>query len=225
MMSRLLLALVLVLLAACGPTDPQITPTGAAVEVDELENTGPAIADADQSALEDTSLGASQPNVMVDTSSQISGNIDTFTGDGMNFSFDYPSDWYVQGDTGNPVILTSFEPEDLGQGGIDPDQTKIDFVPVTETGTVEERAAARRQEIEQGGGEIRQDGNYELAQGYNAVRMLYYTDEGREQIVLVTEVEGQPLLIAGYGNLLLFDPIVNSLRPALEVTQEATEEN
>ncbi len=231
-MRRLLLVLMLVLLAACGPDAPQTTPTGVVDEVDEIESQGDAIADSNQAAVEEGSRGASQPPDMVDTSGEIGGNPETFVAEDMGFAFNYPEGWQVTGEGSDPIILTSFEPEENGQGGIDPDQTKIDFVP--EEGSVEERAAAQREAIEEGGGEIRQDVDFELPGGYSAVRIQYAMEDGQEQVVVITEVEDQPLLIAGYGNLLLFDQIINTLRPALEgegteeagsATEEATEES
>ncbi|MBZ0291929.1 MAG: hypothetical protein K8L99_05105 [Anaerolineae bacterium] len=207
MISRIWIVLLLLVGAACQqqaqPTDiPTLPP--ATEEADSLQPS-----DVESSDINSEAITGQSPD---SNANSLGGPTETYTDSQAGFAFDYPEDWYVQGDAGTPVSLTSFEPEENGSGGIDPAQTKIDFVPQDAGTDIEVLAENQRQMITEQDGEILQDANYELADGTQAIRIEYTTSDEQLQVLLFTTVGDTPLLVAGFGNLVAFDEIVSTLR-------------
>lgn len=205
MILRGLIVLLVVFAVACQQEPGTTIPTEAAGGDGSLQG------DDVESAAE---MGGGEGQLPDANTNDLGGDTETYTDTQAGYAFDYPAQWYMQGGEGSPAIVTSFEPVTDGTGGIDPAQTKIDFVPQAGSTDVATLAAAQATMITDQGGEILQEANYILANGTPATRIEYQTEAGAAQVVLVTTVGETPLLVAGYGNLVAFDEIVNTLRVA-----------
>ena len=138
------------------------------------------------------------------------GPAETYTNPDIGFAIDYPADWYAQ--TGRNLILTSFEPAKVGQGGISAGESKIDLLPPA--------SPRLNQPLDQMVEQVKRDSkvlweeNWILRGHVPAVRLQTRSEMSGEVAVLLTRISDTSLRVAGYGDLTLFDAIVRTLRPA-----------
>lgn len=192
--------------------DLSVVATAGPTEIAELgETEGDAVADEEGSAEEDSVLEVEE---YVAEATGVAEPSETFTSEATGFTFDYPEGWFITGtgEEDDPVILSSFEPEENGTEGIDPEETKIDFVPVEVEGELDDWLTEQQDDITSTEGEVDQVYSVELPGGAEG-RLIHFTDaEGEERKVLLTRIDDQDFIIAGYGDLERFEEIVLTLR-------------
>jgi|GEM_PF-904360 len=142
----------------------------------------------------------------------------------IGYALDYPADWYVRGGSGAVAVLTSFEPDEAGHGGIAADQTKIDILVVDEVPEDQSELQALQDLIDEAETEasrvVRQE-QWPLAGDLPATRLQIESESVGEVALLLTVMHGRDLVLAGYGDLTRFDEIACTLRP-LSVEQAPT---
>jgi hypothetical protein len=138
------------------------------------------------------------------------GPTETYTNADIGFAIDYPADWYAR--TGRYLILTSFEPAEVGQGGIPEDECSIDVLPPASPG-MNQPLDEMVEEVKRDS-EILWEENWILPGNVLAVRLQTRSEMSGQVAVLLTRINGTSLRVAGYGDLTLFDAIARTLRPA-----------
>jgi hypothetical protein len=140
----------------------------------------------------------------------IPGPTETHTNPEIGYAVDYPADWYTQ--TGLHLILTSFEPAEVGQGGIPEEESKIDVLSPA--------SLRMNQPLDEMVEEVKRDGEilweeyWTLPGNVPAVRLQTKSEMSGQVAVLLTRINDTSLRVAGYGDLTLFDAIARTLRPA-----------
>lgn len=149
----------------------------------------------------------------------------TYVNEHAGYAFDYPAEWVLKGepspDSYNYVItIQSFK---TGRGGSVPaDQAKLDFVTCNsaECNTLQAVQARIDEQVAAGMLEILSEETWTLAGGIPAIRRQVVGEMGVEVASLITEFDGKALRVSGYGDMVAFDEIVHTLRPAITVPSE-----
>jgi LysM repeat protein len=140
------------------------------------------------------------------------------------WEIDYPETWSLtdveaqtkQESLGYSVTLTSWQPQEPGTQGIPEGGSKVD-IGVTKGGasTVDAAIEARRAEILAGdaGSQIVFEEPWDLASGLSGVHWRVQPSTGEAVHEFVTAIGGNRVTISGYGDELLFEQIVSTLRP------------
>jgi hypothetical protein len=211
----IVLGIVITTLAACAsnPAAPAVVTEEGVVRSDGLietdESTDTTTLDDNQEAAQENAPSANIPDST--GGETLGGATETFAGD--TYAFDYPVGWFVSGD-GAAATLTSFDAEgetDATAIGVTTDQTLITFNSTN--GTLQENADTLLTELARGGNEVLTEGAVQLPTGAEAYRVQYVDASRGEMVALFTEVADQALVVQGYGNLIVFDNIINTLRP------------
>ena len=211
-----LIAAMLLLAACASSTAPTATPAVTVTPQQLAEN--PA-------AAEENVTGGNPPaqtgSDQLTPNATLAGDTETYTGEA--YAFDYPATWFVsEGDDG--AALTSFAVEgDLMTEGLNvtPDQSLMTFSEAD--ASYETQADTLLTELNRDGIEILNETEFQLSGGQPAYRVQYVDSTNGEIVAVFTELNDQPLVIIGYGNLVIFDNILNTLRPA-DLAAEATTE-
>jgi len=135
----------------------------------------------------------------------------TFTDLAANYAIDYPADWFVwQSEPGMVASITSFDMSgSQAQGGVPPDQAKIDIVP-NPSGrpeTLDAMAERARTELQ-----VSEEYVVELAGGIPAVVMRGSGNISGDTALLLAVIQGESILIQGYGDISRFNAIASTLR-------------
>jgi hypothetical protein len=196
------ISILMIALAACTPPanieDSVLTPTP------EVANGGEAIADTDQTDVDENVLGEELP---VDAALDA-----TYSDEQAGFSFNYPGSWHVQNDPGFTANLTSY-PTEEEDGEIGEGETLINFVVLDSEQQFDALVETQRQEITAAGGTVSEESTLQLGEGGSAHILIQSMDDGAESIVAITQIANTNLLISGQGDLTHFNAIVESLRP------------
>jgi len=185
------------LLAGCGPLGVENETPSAAPPVITPTNSP-------------TSVPTSAPTGAASTS--VPTDVQTYRDEAVGFELDYPTDW-VADTTGisDGVILWSRKPEGPGTDGVPADVTKIDVIsPLNAPATLEALVTQQKQSLANANGTLLSEERLQLASGLEAVRM--HISSFGESIVLLTIINGRPVILAGYGDLSRFDAVARSVR-------------
>jgi hypothetical protein len=136
----------------------------------------------------------------------------------LGFMFDYPAGWRIDSVPGSLVQLYS-HPEQASQPGgghgFPPDQTKIEFIPAHPGDgrqSIDEFLALEEMNSPGHGGTLSVLERLVLAGNIPAARIQYTGGQAGDVPVMLVEVNGQLIQIAGYGDTARFDEIVRTLR-------------
>jgi len=135
----------------------------------------------------------------------------TYRNPALGIELDYPAGWEVE-EMGNGASLWSKRLDRVGVGGVPADIAKIDIA--TEEGstvTLDELLARQKQGVAEVNGQILSEEEWTLANGLRAVR-LNISAIG-DSAVLLTVIDGRPIILAGFGDRSQFDAVARSLRP------------
>lgn len=140
------------------------------------------------------------------------------------WEIDYPDGWFVtdvdaqikQEALGYSVTLTSWQPQEPGTQGIAEGGSKLD-ISVTKGGaeSVETAVEARRAEIGAGdaGSQIVFEEPWDLLSGVSGVHWTIQPSSGETIHEFVTAINGNRVVVSGYGDETLFEQIVSTFRP------------
>jgi LysM repeat protein len=140
------------------------------------------------------------------------------------WEIDYPDGWVLtdvdaqikRNSLGYSVTLTSWQPQEPGTQGIPEGGSKLD-ISVNRDGaeSVEAAVEARRAEVSAGdaGSEIVFEEPWDLASGLSGVHWTIQTMNGETVHEFVAAINGNRLAVSGYGDELIFEQIVSTLRP------------
>nr|MCU0508510.1 LysM peptidoglycan-binding domain-containing protein [Anaerolineae bacterium] len=140
------------------------------------------------------------------------------------WEIDYPETWSLidvepqirQESLGYSITLTSWQPQEPGAQGIPEGGSKVD-ISVTKGGaeTVEAAIEARRAEIlaADAGSQIVFEEPWDLASGLSGVHWIIQPANGEAVHEFVTAIDGNRVMVSGYGDEALFEQIVSALRP------------
>lgn len=135
----------------------------------------------------------------------------TYVDDELGYAIDYPASWSIDHTAGTMVMLTSFDMDATGHGGMLPGDAKIDIVP--DLSQVVSTLSDLVAQGEQTGQVVKQE-QVKLAGGVPAVLMYVNSAVlGGDTRLLVTVIGGRGIRVQGYGELDLFNSIALSLRP------------
>ena len=149
----------------------------------------------------------------------------TYRDDVGGFEIDYPASWSLvdvtpqikQESLGYSVTLSSWKPQEPGGQGIPEGGSKVD-VGVTKGGAATPDAAAelRRGEITAAdpGSQIVFEEPWDLPGGLTATHWTIQPANGDAIEELVTAIDGNLIIVSGYGDLALFEQTASTLRPA-----------
>lgn len=158
------------------------------------------------------------------TATPVPANIQTYRNTVVGFELDYPTGWII--DTGNEssgtVILWSKKVEEPGVDGVPADVAKIDIVnPAVSVNSLDELVTWEEQIIADASNTGVHETQVQLPSGLAAV-FLQGAKAG-ELTALLTLVNNQPLIIAGFGDVSRFMDIVKTLRAVLPTPMSITE--
>jgi len=147
-------------------------------------------------------------------------NTKTYHNTPVGFELDYPDGWLI--DTRNEatgtVILWSKKVGGPGTDGVPADMVKIDIVnPAVVVQSLDELVAWEKQIIADASHNDLQEQPVQLPSSLVAVQ-LHVSGMG-ETMVLLTMINEQPLIVAGYGDLSRFMDVAQTLRPAPPTSQ------
>ena len=212
-MFRQLVSLLIIFftLTACVPAMPYPTPIASPAVAPSLTPAASATV-----ALE-TAMAIPAPTV---TPTAISTK--TYHNTAVGFELDYPQGWVI--DTSNEatgtVILWSRKVGGPGTDGVPADVVKIDIVnPAVAVQSLDELVAWEKQIIADTSHTVLQEQPVQLPNGLVAVH-LHGSGMG-EAMVLLTMINDQPLIVAGYGDLSRFMGVAQTLRPAPPTSQSS----
>lgn len=197
---------------ACATTTNTATPaiTATAETLTENQQAAEENAPASNSA-SDTGSNVATPS-HIDPANALAGATETYAGE--TYAFDYPMDWFVNEDTNGDAALTSFEVEgalNTDELGLSPDEMLMTFTSADESYEME--ADILLTELAREGVEVLAEMEMQLPNGAPAYRVQYMDSIRGETVTVFTEVADQALVINGYGNLVIFDNILNTVRP------------
>jgi LysM repeat protein len=140
------------------------------------------------------------------------------------WEIEYPAAWSLvdvgpdikQESLGYSVTLTSWRPQEPGAQGIPEGGSKIDIgVNKGDVDSVEAAIEARRAEIAGGGAgnQIVFEEPWDLASGLSGVHWTIQPSTGEPIHEFVTAINGNRVVMSGYGDEALFEQIVSTLRP------------
>lgn len=135
----------------------------------------------------------------------------TYRNAALGIELDYPAGWEVEA-MGRGAILWSKRLDRVGVDGVPADIAKIDLA--TEDGattTLDDLLARQKRGVTDVNGQILSEEEWILANGLRAVR-LNISAIG-DSAVLLTVVNGRPIILAGFGDRSQFDTVARSLRP------------
>lgn len=150
-------------------------------------------------------------------------DMSSYRDDISGFEMDYPATWSVvdvtpearQQSTGYSITFMSWKPQEPGGHGIPEGGAKIDVSVTKGTAASPEAAAeSRRQEIaaEGSGSEIIFEEPWELPGGLAATRWTIQSVNGEQVQELVTAINGNRIVVSGYGDASEFEQIAMTLR-------------
>ncbi|MCL4858325.1 MAG: hypothetical protein KJZ93_02915 [Caldilineaceae bacterium] len=151
-------------------------------------------------------------NSGVTGSPALTGEIKTHTDEQVGFAFDYPADWTLYGaDNPGATLTWSSESGGAGVGGALAGMTKFDVVVRPAEGqTLDQIAAARKEEVTAQGGRLLAEERRVLPSGLPAVWLQ--ADAFGLTTLLVTEINGHEVLFAAFGDLAPFEAVMQTLR-------------
>jgi hypothetical protein len=176
------------------------------------------------SATVESTTAAAQPTPTAATLAGLGIATTTFTDEYAGFSLDYPEGWNIT--AVDPQIAkesigysTSLRspmptPKPKEQDGIQPGAYAIDMTVINKEGTTLEEAVAERREshaTDEFQPVVLAEDEWVLPSGLKAVRFLLETRNG-VVASMVTVVNGREVIVFGFGELALFEPIAKSLR-------------
>jgi len=147
------------------------------------------------------------------TATPVPANIQTYHNTVVGFELDYPTGWII--DTGNEssgiVILWSKKVEEPGIDGVPADVAKIDIVnPTVSVKSLDELVTWEEQIIADASNTGVHETQVQLPSGLAAV--FLQGSKAGELTALLTLVNNQPLIIAGFGDVSRFMDITLTLR-------------
>jgi hypothetical protein len=152
----------------------------------------------------------SQPTVTPEPVMTMPSDAPTYRNDAIGFELTYPQGWIIE-EAGDTDILWSEKPSGPGHDGVPSNIVKIDITTEPNaTVTLEELVARQKQIITNSNGKILLEEAVTLPSGLTAVR-LGISGFG-ESVALWTVINGHPVMLTGYGDLVRFDAIANTLR-------------
>src|SRR5512137_764232 len=136
------------------------------------------------------------------TATAVLGNTQTYRNTVVGFELDYPMGWII--DTSNEasgtVILWSKKVEGPGVDGVPDDVAKIDIVnPTVSVKSLDELVTWEEQIIADASNTVVQETQLQLPSGLAAVYLQ--GAKAGELTALLTLVNNQPLIMAGFGNV------------------------
>jgi hypothetical protein len=193
------LCLLILLMVACTPNETLVTPAATA-EVTDLPQDN-AIADRDEGAVEDNTLGVSASEMPLGSE---------YIDEAMGLSLNYPNNWYAQGDEGFTVILTSYSLADDATAEPAEGETKIDIQLIQ---SEEQLQSLLAEQGDLATAEATADATAEVDSA-GPVRILAQTfHEDKQSQVTIVQVGERYFLITGYGDLTDYDSVLESLSP------------
>jgi hypothetical protein len=152
----------------------------------------------------------SEPTTAPEPVMTIPNDAPTYRNDAIGFELKHPQGWIIE-EAGDTDILWSEKPGGPGRDGVPPNIVKIDITTEPNTTmTLEELVARQKQIIADSNGQILLEESVTLPSGLKAVR-LGVSGFG-ESVTLWTVINGHPVMLTGYGDLVRFDAIANTLR-------------
>ncbi|NTU62794.1 MAG: hypothetical protein HGB05_05170 [Chloroflexi bacterium] len=152
----------------------------------------------------------SEPTITPEPIMTVPADWETYRNDAISFEVDYPQGWIVD-EAGDTDILWSEKPSGPGHDGVPTNIVKIDIVTEPNTTlTLEELVAQQKAIIADSNGQVLLEEAMTLGSGLPAVRMS--VSGFSESLVLLSIVNGQPVMLVGYGDLSRFDEVARTLR-------------
>lgn len=156
------------------------------------------------------------------------GATSTYRDQEIGFELDYPAEWYIEDvsaeireqSSSYAVVLTSWEPDLGGVGGIPAGATKVDVIVIKSgTTTLPEAVAQLRQQWEAGDPPVTilSEEKWALAGDLQAVRWQVES-LGEQSAAVITVIHGNTVILSGLGDSDLFDAVACTMRPALPST-------
>ncbi len=147
------------------------------------------------------------------TTTPVPANIQTYHNTVVGFELDYPIGWLI--DTSNEasgtIILWSKKVEGPGVDGVPADVAKIDIVnPAVSVRSLDELVMWEEQIIADASNTVVHETQLQLPNGLAAV--FLQGSKAGELTALLTLVNNQPLIMAGFGDVSRFMDIVQTLR-------------
>jgi hypothetical protein len=141
-------------------------------------------------------------------------NTQTYHNAAVGFEVDYPQAWLIDAtnEASGTVILWSRKVDGPGRDGVPADVAKIDIInPSITVQSLDELVAWEKHIIADGSHNVLHEKAVQLPSGLAAVQ-LHVSGVG-EALVLLTLVNHQPLIVAGYGDLSRFSGVAQTLQP------------
>ena len=157
----------------------------------------------------------------VPTATPVPANIQTYHNTVVGFELDYPTGWLIdtRNEASGTVILWSRKVEGRGIDGVPADVAKIDIVnPAVSAKSLDELVTWEEQIIADASNTVVHKTQLQLPNGPAAVHLQ--GAKAGELTALLTLVNNQPLIIAGFGDVSRFMDIVKTLR-AVPITSSA----